>query len=93
MKKGLIINIIFIVAITSFYWIPLLETKFSADYQVYEPGMMATNESTAKHGLKISQFFVTMNDGSYTFELGIHFIIILAFSIMAFKNIYISKKI
>ncbi len=87
MKKGLIINIIFIVAITSFYWIPLLETKFSADYQVYEPGMMATNESTAKHGLKISQFFVTMNDGSYTFELGIHFIIILAFSIMAFKNI------
>ena len=62
-----------------------METKFSADYQVYEPGMMATNESTAKHGLKISQFFVTMNDGSYTFELGIHFIIILAFSIMAFK--------
>lgn len=66
---------------------PLLETKFTTNYQVYEPGMMATNENTASHGLKITQFFVTMNDGSYVFELGIHFIIILAFSIMTFKNI------
>lgn len=66
---------------------PLLEAKFSSDYQVYEPGMMATKENTAEHGLKIRQFFVTLNDGSYVFELGIHFIIILAFSIMTFKNI------
>ncbi len=86
-KKGLIINLIFILLVTSFYWIPLLEAKFITNYQVYEPGMMATNENTAEHGLKITQFFVTMNDGSYVFELGIHFIIILAFSIMTFKNI------
>lgn len=86
-KKGLIVNIIFIFLITSFYWIPLLEAKFTASYQVYEPGMMATNKNTAEHGLKIRQFFVTLNDGSYVFELGIHFIIILAFSIMSFKNI------
>lgn len=87
MKNGLIINIVFIVLVTCFYWEPLLETKFSADYQVYEPGMMATNENTASHGLKIRQFFVTFNDGSYVFELGIHFIIILAFSVLALKNI------
>lgn len=86
-KKGIIINLVFIIFVTSFYWVPLLEAKFVTNYQVYEPGMMATNENTAEHGLKIRQFFVTMNDGSYVFELGIHFIIILAFSMMTFKNI------
>lgn len=91
-KKGLIINIIFIILITSFYWVPLLETKFTTNYQVYESGMMATNENTAGHGLKITQFFVTMNDGSYVFELGIHFIIILAFSIMTLRNIKLEFK-
>lgn len=91
-KKGLIINFIFIILVTSFYWVPLVETKFTTDYQVYEPGMMATNENTAGHGLKFTQFFVTMNDGSYVFELGIHFIIILAFSIMTFKNVKLEYK-
>lgn len=86
-QKGLILNILFILTITSFFWAPLLETKFSTNYQVYEPGMMATNENTAGHGLKISQFFVTLNDGSYVFELGIHFILILVFSIMAIRRI------
>lgn len=86
-KKGLILNIIFIIAITSFYWIPFVETKFSAEYQVYEAGMMTTSESTANNGLKIKQLFVTMNDGSYVFELGIHTIIMLAFSIMVFRQI------
>ncbi len=86
-QKGLILNLLFILTVTSFFWAPLLETKFATNYQVYEPGMMATNENTAGHGLKLSQFFVTLNDGSYVFELGIHFIIILAFSIMAFRRV------
>lgn len=86
-KKGLIINIIFILAISSFFWIPLIEAKFSTDYQVYEKGMMATPENTAGHGLKITQLFVTQNDGSYVFELGPHILIMLALSIMAFRMI------
>lgn len=81
----LLINSMFVILITSFYWIPLLETKFSADYQVYEQGMMSTSEQTASHGLGIKQLFVTLNDGSYVFELGPHILIMLALSIMAFR--------
>lgn len=87
-RKKLLINICFILLVTSFYWVPLLETKFSANYQVYEQGMMSTSEKTAGHGLNLTQLFVTSNDGSaYVFELGPHILIMLAFSVMALNSL------
>ena len=86
-KKSIIINIIFILGVSAFYWMPLLETKFTTNYQVYEEGMMATKESVASHGLQITQLFVSKNDGSYVFELGPHIIVMLALSIMAIRLI------
>lgn len=83
--KDLIINIVFVLLITSFYWVPLVEARFSSNYQVYESGMMSTPEQTANHGLRLKQLFVTMNDGSYVFELGPHILIMLALSIMTFR--------
>lgn len=83
--KKLLINALFIVLITSFYWIPLVETRFSSDYQVYEEGMMSTSEKTANKGLELKQLFVTMNDGSFVFELGPHILIMVALSIMTFR--------
>lgn len=85
--KPLIVNIIFILLITSFYWVVLLETQLYTKYQVYESGMMATNKSVANAGLKLNQFFVTFDDGSYVFELGPHIIMILAFSFMTFRRL------
>lgn len=86
-KRGLLINIVFIILITSFFWSSLLETKFNADYQVYEPGAMASAEGAAYRGLNLKQLFVTKNDGSYIFELGPHIIIMLALSIMTFRMV------
>lgn len=87
-RKGLLINICFILLVTSFYWVPLIETKLAADYQVYEAGMMSTSEKTAGHGLNFTQLFVTSNDGSaFVFELGPHILIILAFSVMALNSL------
>lgn len=87
-RKGLLINICFILLVTSFYWMPLIETKLAADYQVYEAGMMSTPEKTAGHGLNFTQLFVTSNDGSaFVFELGPHILIMLAFSVMAFNSL------
>lgn len=85
--KKLLINLLVILLITSFYWIPMLEARFSCNYQVYESGMMSTSESTASHGLNFNQLFVTMNDGSYVFELGPHILIMMALSIMTFRFI------
>lgn len=87
-RKKLLINICFILLVTSFYWVPLLETKFATNYQVYEQGMMSTSEETAGHGLNLTQLFVTSNDGSaYVFELGPHILIMLAFSVMALNSL------
>lgn len=87
-RKGLLINICFILLVSSFYWIPLIETKMAANYQVYEDGMMSTSEQTAGHGLKITQLFVTTDNGiDYVFELGPHILIMLAFSVMALTSL------
>ena len=86
-RKYFILNIIFIIFITSFYWVPFLETKFKAEYEVYETGMMATPESTAEAGINVLQLLITKNDGSFVFELGINILIMLVFSVMALKII------
>lgn len=86
-RKKLILSIIFILTISCFYWIPFIETSFFTKYQVYEDGMMSTSELTAQRGLSINQLFVTLNNGSYVFELGPHIILMLAFSIFTFKKI------
>lgn len=86
-RKELIINIIAILLITSFFWGPLLETKLATNYQVYEKGAMATSESTGDSALKIRQLFVTFNDGEYVFEIGLHIIVMFALSSMTFRRI------
>lgn len=87
-RKYLLINVMFILLVSSFYWGPLLETKMATDYQVYENGMMSTSEKTASHGLNFTQLFVTPSDGSaYVFELGPHILIMLAFSVMTITSL------
>lgn len=83
--KKMLINILFILLISSFFWMPLVETRFSSNYQVYEQGMMSSSEKTADNSLKFNQLFVTMNDGSFVFELGPHILIMVALSIMTFR--------
>ena len=85
-KKSFIINVIFILLITSFFWLPLLETCFTTKYQVYEDGMMSTKENFLNSRLSITQLFVTKDDGSFVFELGPHFMLMFAVSLMAFRK-------
>lgn len=91
-KKELLLNVVFILFITSFFWAPMIETKFDADYRVYEKEAMTTSESTADSGLKANQLFVTQNDGSYIFELGPHIIIMIALSVMVFRYVKTELK-
>ena len=85
-QKGLVISLFFIIICTACYVFPMIETKLEASYAVYEDGVMATKESFISNGLDIKDLFVT-KDGNYSFEIGIHIIIMLAFSKMVFKNI------
>lgn len=86
-KKGLILNFIFIVTITSFFWAPMLEAKLSTYYQVYEENAMASQESVAEAGLEFKQLFASKKDKIFVFELGPHVIIMLVFSIMTIKRL------
>ena len=89
--KDFIINVLFIILITSFFWIPLLETKMSADYAAYQEGVMATPESVQARGLEIKNLFVTFINEEFVFEIG-PCLILLAFSIMSLRNLERLKK-
>ena len=83
----LISNIIFILLITSFFWLPMFQAKVLSSYEVYVDGMMATPESTASRGLSIKQLFLTAEGETFVFELGFNIIAMLIFSVMSLKVI------
>jgi len=53
--KVLIIDLLFILIITSFFWIPMLETKYISNYQIYEAG----NFEASENALNIKSIFAT----------------------------------
>ena len=91
-KKRLAIDILFIILITSFFWMPFLETKFFTDYRVYEEDAMSTQESFLSHTLKIKDFFITKSNNPYVFEVGLPVILMLAFSAMTIRRLKENKK-
>lgn len=91
-KKGLCIDIIFILFITSFFWMPLLETKFSADYRVYEENAMEPRGGFFSYLLSIKDLFMVKKNSSYVFEIGLPVISILVFSMTTIRNLEENKK-
>ena len=89
--KKLFINIILIMMVSAFFWIPLLETYNFAEYEAYQEDAMATKKSFMDSGLEIKQLFTTSTYSEYVYEIGPHIIIMLILSIFAIKNI-IKKK-
>ena len=91
-REKLLFNIVFILCISSFFWVPFLGTSVSTRYEVYEPGKMATPKSVQENGIALSQFVVTHNDGSFVFEFGPHILIMICFTIAAFRRIVPEMK-
>lgn len=83
--KYLGINALFIVMVTLCFTLPMIETKFSADYRVYEDEAMSTKESVLEQRLPIKSIFVTAEGSGFAFELGPYIIIMLAFSYMTIR--------
>lgn len=91
-KKGLAIDLLFILLITSFFWMPLLETKFYTNYRVYEENAMANQESFLEATLELKDLFITKKDSLFLFEIGLPVICMLMFSIITWKNREENKK-
>lgn len=91
-REKLFFNIVFIICISSFYWFPMFSNSVSTRYEVYESGKMATSESVQKSGIGLKQLLITKNDGSYVFEFGPHILIMLCFTIAAFRRLIPKMK-
>lgn len=89
--KMLVINILLIILLTSFYTIPLLEHKLSTDYEVFKPGRMERTDSLIQNKLKPIQLIYTA-PYSFCFEIGLVSIIGLVLTILAHKKIEKSVK-
>lgn len=68
--KKLVINILLIVVITSFFWAPLLEHKIATEYEVFKEGRMERTEVLIAYKLNFSQLFITMQNGGMIYEIG-----------------------
>ena len=87
----LVINILLIILLTSFYTIPLLEHKLSADYEVFKPGRMERTDSLIQNKIKPIQLIYTA-PYNFCFEIGLVSIIGLVLTILAHKKIEKSAK-
>lgn len=89
--KMLIVNILLIILLTSFYTIPLLEHKLSTDYEVFKPGRMERIDSLIQNKVKPIQLIYTA-PYNFCFEIGLVSIIGLVLTILAHKKIEKSAK-
>ena len=86
------LDMILIVLITSFFWIPFLETKFSADYRVYEENAMEPRGGLFSQRLSIKDLVLTKKGTCYVFEIGLPILFILVFSSVTIRNLEENKK-
>lgn len=87
----LIIYIITILIITSFFWIPLLEHKFNANYEVFKPGRMERTDVLIAFKLNFSDLFITKSSNIMIYEIGLVSVIALILTPVVIKKI--NKKL
>ena len=91
-KKGLLLDILFITLITIFFWAPFLETKFSTIYRCFEDEAMSTKESFLSHMINLKDLFLIQKNSVFVFEIGLPVIMMLIFSFMTYKRLEENKK-
>lgn len=85
--KNLLKNTFFIITITSFFWVPLLQSKLQTNYEVFLPGRMEREEVLVYYKLKLYQLFYTPKEQIMIFELGWVTIIGLLFTPLVYRKL------
>ncbi len=87
--KKIIINGIFILLISLFFIMPMLEAKTSADYAIFDSQIMSTNGNYVyKNTLNIGEFFKDIGEENQTtYIIGIPIFVLMCLSIFAYKNV------
>lgn len=68
--KKIIIAVIFIITIVSFFYAPLLESKKAIDYAAFDDGFMMTKDGFLKNVVHIRQLFDNSFKPGRSYELG-----------------------
>lgn len=92
--KKIGINLMFVILISAFYILPLLETRYTANYMIFDNQYMKTNnEYVYSHTLNLMSFFV--DSGKYTdaiYIIGIPTIILFILTFFVYKKININYR-
>ena len=91
-KKGFLIDLIFVLAITAFFILPKLETRFFTNYEVYQQDLNIQRENFIDEAITLKELLISSGKTRYVFELGLPIILMLVFSVTAFRKIEDYKK-
>lgn len=92
--KKLFINLIFILLITMFFLVPMLEAKQSAEYTIFSDSLMrTTSEYTYKNSLELFEFFKDVGEkNATTYIIGIPTVVLLLLSFYTIRKVDIKYK-
>ncbi|MFR0823443.1 MAG: DUF6541 family protein [Clostridia bacterium] len=87
--KKIGINVFFILLISMFFWLPLLETKQSAEYTIFDDGLMRTNSVyTQNNTIELYQYFMDKEeDNGITFIIGIPTLIFIIATVFTIRKV------
>ena len=83
------INIVFILLVSACFWMPLLEAQASADYAIFDDGIMVTNSEYVQQGaLDFYQIFTNkQEENGTTFLIGIPTLLLIVTSIYTIRKV------
>lgn len=84
---NLVINLLFGIVITSFYWVGLLQHYFGASYEVFVPGRMEREEVLKYFKVQFHELFITTKEQIMIYSIGLVPIVGLILTPIAFKKI------
>lgn len=84
--KQLFLSLIFIILITSFFLGPILEHKFTTQYEVFKDGRMAKTDVIVAHKVDAIDLIYTQK-GNPTFEIGLVTIVGVLLTLLAYKKV------
>lgn len=86
-RNKIIFSLITIILLTSFFWIPLLESKLSANYEVFKEGRMERTNVLVAFKLSFLELFITQPNSIMIYEVGLISILVLLFTPIAIKKL------
>lgn len=90
--KKIVVSLLFIIVITSFFYIPLLEHKISADYEVFKEGRMERQDVLVALKLKLHELILTPTSNIRIYEIGIISIVALVFTPLVIKKMKVKYE-